>query len=193
MILIQLIILAALLGWLLWTRPIRSWICSCERKDLLFGAAILGALVLGHALDFSRATFPLVNWSMYTEVNAEDDFQVVNVICHSDDGQQKSLNPIELYPSLCHCFPARFTALVKAADEGKLTENDTRIYDRLIQSMSTQYAARHGMSLKTTRVELVKIDSLSGATIERKLVSVHDARPASKNSVVSRSATHGNH
>ena len=187
MIFLQILILIAVLGVLLGSPPLRGWIRSRTKSDLIVGAGLVGLLLIGHFLCLGKYTFPFVNWSMYAAVNESAEFQTVEIRCTQVDQQESKINPIRSYPSLVHCFTPRFVRLVRAANEDKLTGHGENVYHDLIRSIVDRSPPFDG-KIEKIEIYLLTIRKSDRQRLDEELVSTHWYDPEEFKKVV---AEHG--
>ena len=156
------------------TPPIRNYVARCRRSDLCLAACFALALLGGQWLCIGKYTFPFVNWSMYASVNEEPTFDSVEIVIMDGETVIERINPIQRYPSLIHCLTPRFVRLVRAAEEGRLTEHGKQVYDRVIRSLidSDQLQLRDGV--ETVEVHLITVRKRDRERLEDQIVSKHE-------------------
>jgi hypothetical protein len=85
------------------TRQVPAWIAGFRRRDRRLLAAVLAALLFGQlAGGASERTFPLVSWRMFSTRRELQSLTFFDYVGDTADGQQITLNPPRLFPSINH-------------------------------------------------------------------------------------------
>jgi hypothetical protein len=148
------------------TRPVPAFLQGLPRRHRRFLAAVLAAVLFGQfAGREPERTFPLVSWRMFSSRRALQNLTFFDYVGDTDDGQQITLNPPRLFPSVNHTIMMGLANLAeKVADEP--TPGDS-------QRLSSALRAIGRMHNRLNPTVLVRSVSLVRCTLDARAPAGH--------------------
>ncbi len=93
----------AVLSVAAFTRQVAAFLDGLPRRHRRFLAAVLAAVLFGQLAGREpERTFPLVSWRMFSSKRALRNLTFLDYVGDTADGQQITLNPPRLFPSVNH-------------------------------------------------------------------------------------------